>query len=105
MSGFQVDTDALAGVGRGYADVVGQLRDLLGGLDAQVGTLGDAMGIGGATAAYDQMWGAWRASLHGLATELDGQVVKLLGAIASYDMSDNYDSFTDVRERVELSDP
>jgi uncharacterized protein YukE len=103
--GFQVDTEALERVSRGYAAVVGQLREVLGGLDAQVGTLGDAMGIGGATAAYEQMWATWRGAIHGLAAELDDEVVRLLTAIASYDMSDHYDEFTGVRGRVELGGP
>lgn len=103
--GFQVDTDALDRVGHGYAVAAGQLREVLGGLDAQVGSLGDAMGIGGATAAYEQMWSAWRGALDGLVTELDAQVTRLLHAIASYDMADSYGSFTGVRGRVELNGP
>jgi uncharacterized protein YukE len=103
--GIQVDMEALDRVGRGYAVAAGQLREVLGGLDAQVGTLGDTMGIGGATAAYEQMWQAWRVALDGLVSELDGQVTRLLHAIASYDMADNYPYFTGVRGRVELTGP
>jgi uncharacterized protein YukE len=103
--GIQVDMDALDRVGRGYAVAASQLREVLGGLDAQVGALGDTMGIGGATAAYEQMWHAWRGALDGLVSELDGQVTRLLHAIASYDMADNYPYFTGVRGRVELTGP
>jgi uncharacterized protein YukE len=102
---FQVDTGALERVGGGYAAVAAQLRELLGGLDAQVGAVGDAMDAAGATVAYDEMWSAWRRALDGLAAELDGQVAGLLAAIASYDMADNYGYFTDVSERVELAGP
>jgi hypothetical protein len=103
--GFGVDTGALARVGHGYAAVAAQLREVLGGLDAQVGAVGDAMDAGMATAAYDQMWTAWRWALDGLAAELDGQVARLLAAIASYDMADNYAYFTDVTGGVELAGP
>jgi uncharacterized protein YukE len=103
--GFQVDTDALERVGQGYAGMAAQLREVLGGLNAQVGAVGDAMDAGLATVAYDQMWTAWRQALDGLAAELDGQVSRLLAAIASYDMADNYAYFTDVAGRVELSGP
>jgi uncharacterized protein YukE len=103
--GIQVDMEALDRVGRGYAVAAGQLREVLGGLDAQVGTLGDTMGIGGASAAYEQMWHAWRVALDGLVSELDGQVTRLLHAIASYDMADNYAFFAGVRGGVELAGP
>jgi uncharacterized protein YukE len=102
--GFGVDTGALERVGHGYAGVAAQLREVLGGLDAQVGTVGDAMDAG-AAAAYDQMWTAWRRALDGLAAELDGQVARLLAAIASYDMADNYAYFTGVTGSVELAGP
>jgi WXG100 family type VII secretion target len=103
--GFQVDTGALERVGRGYAGMAAQLREVLGGLDAQVGAVGDAMDLGRATAAYDQMWTAWRQALDGLAAELDGHASRLLAAIASYDMADNYAYFTDVADSVELAGP
>jgi hypothetical protein len=103
--GFQVDMDALERVGRGYELAAGQLREVLGGLDARVGALGDAMGIGGATAAYEHMWSAWRGALDGLVSELDGQVARLLHAIASYDVADDQASFTGVRNRVKLRGP
>jgi uncharacterized protein YukE len=103
--GIQVDMEALERVGHGYALAAGQLREVLGGLDAQVGALGGHMGIGGATAAYESMWDAWRGALDGLVGELDGQVTRLLHAIASYDMADNYDYFTGVRGRVALTGP
>jgi hypothetical protein len=48
------------------------------------------MGIGGASAAYERMWSAWRGGFHGLAGELDAQVARLLRAIASYDLADRY---------------
>jgi uncharacterized protein YukE len=101
--GFQVDVEALDRVGRGYALAAGQLREVLGGLDAQVGTLGDAMGVGGATAAYDNMWSAWRGAFHGLAGELDAQVARLLQAIASYEMVDDHACFTGVHNRTGLA--
>jgi uncharacterized protein YukE len=101
--GFQVDMEALERVGRGYALAAGQLREVLGGLDAQVGGLGDAMGIGGASAAYEHMWSAWRGAFAGLAGELDAQVARLLQAIASYDLADNYAYFSGVRNRTGLA--
>ncbi|HEX6677764.1 MAG TPA: WXG100 family type VII secretion target [Actinomycetes bacterium] len=103
--GFQVDMDALERVGRGYQLAAGQLREVLGGLDAQVGALGDAMGIGGATASYERMWSAWRGALGGLCTELDAQVARLLHAVASYDAADDQDTFTGVRNRVKGHGP
>jgi uncharacterized protein YukE len=103
--GFQVDVDALERVGHGYQLATGQLREVLGGLDAQVGALGDAMGIGGATAAYEHMWSAWRAALGGLCTELDAQVARLLHAVASYGVADDQAAFTGVRNRVKLRGP
>jgi hypothetical protein len=98
--GFRVDLEALDRVGRGYAVAAGQLREVLGGLEAQVGGLGDAMGIGGASAAYEHMWSAWRGAFHGLAGELDAQVARLLQAIASYEMADSYAYFGGVPGRV-----
>jgi uncharacterized protein YukE len=103
--GFGVDSGALERVGAGYAAVAAQLREVLGGLDAQVGAVGDAMDAGTATVAYDQMWTAWRQALDRFAAELDGQAARLLAAIASYDLADNYAYFTDVADRVELAGP
>ena len=103
--GFQVDVDALERVGHGYQLATGQLREVLGGLDAQVGALGDAMGVGGATAAYERMWGAWRSALGGLCSELDAQVARLLHAVASYDVADDQAAFGGVRNRVKQRGP
>ena len=43
--------------------------------------------------------------MHGLAEGGSGHASRLLAAIASYDMADNYAYFTDVADSVELAGP